>query len=67
MQVCFYPQTIFYIIKNEIDYLNDIDFVNDTYNKNLLQPLLKPWELGFEFSCEDLLAKCVKRNKLKKR
>lgn len=62
----YYPQTFFYIIKNDIDYLSDMNLINKMYELNLKTPNKQPWELGIEFSCEKLLLDCVERNKLRK-
>lgn len=62
----FYPQTNFYFINvSKCDYLNDINHVNEIYNKimNIKEYNGKAWEYGFK-SCEVLLKECVERNKL---
>jgi hypothetical protein len=62
----FYPQTNFYFINIfKCDYLNDMDHVNNIYDKiqNIPNYNNKAWEYGFK-SCEILLKECIERNKL---
>jgi len=64
----FYPQTNLYFINtSKCDYLNDIEHVNDVYNKvkNISNYSNKAWEYGFR-SCEVLLKECIEKNKLTK-
>jgi len=62
-----YPQTNFYIIDKNIDNLNDINFINSSYDYCMSLPNYngKAWEYVKNFSCEFLLRDCVKRNNLK--
>jgi len=64
----FYPQTNFYIIKNNIDYLNNKDEVDAGYEKFTKDNPdgKKPWELVPGMDCETHLKKCVERNQLSK-
>ena len=63
----FYPQTNFYFLnKSKIDYLNDVNHINEIYNKvkNLPDYNGRAWEYGFK-SCEFLLKESIERNNLK--
>ena len=63
----FTPQTNFYVINvSKTDYLNDGEYLNDTYNlfKTLPNFNGKPWEHIKGWSCEEFLALCVNRNNL---
>jgi hypothetical protein len=65
----FYPQTNFYIINvSKCDYLNDKAYLDETYQQSLTIPNYngKIWEYIEGWSCEDLLKKCIERNKLSK-
>jgi hypothetical protein len=62
-----YPQTNFYIITKNIDTINDVIEVENAYTACLSNPNYngRPWESIQDFSCENLLKKCIFRNKLK--
>jgi hypothetical protein len=71
----FFPQTNFYLINvNKTDYLNDVKYLDKTYNKikstppEVYQKMFggKPGGMFPEWACEYFLADCVKRNKLDK-
>lgn len=62
----FFPQSNFYIIKSNIDYLNSENEINEVYELQKLSPDKKPWELKQGFESETLLKRCVERNKLTK-
>jgi len=65
----FYPQTNFYIINiSKCDYLNDKNYINETYQYRLSIPNYnnKIWEYIPKWSCENFLKQCVNRNKLTK-
>jgi Asp-tRNA(Asn)/Glu-tRNA(Gln) amidotransferase B subunit len=65
----FYPQTNFYFInKDKIDYLNNIEYCIKTYKQLINTPGFngKPWEYIPNWSCEYFLKQCVERNKLLK-
>jgi hypothetical protein len=65
----FYPQTNFYFINvSKTDYLNDKDYVNQTYNMIKDNPGYngKIWEYFDGWSCEDFLKTCIIRNNLSK-
>lgn len=65
----FYPQTNFYFInKDKIDYLNDWNYIQETYKQLINTPGFngKPWEYIPNWSCESFLRQCVERNKLSK-
>lgn len=65
----FYPQTNFYFInRSKIDYLNDQEYINETYKQLINTPGFngKPWEYIPNWSCESFLRQCVERNKLSK-
>jgi|TARA_B110000914_G_C15484624_1_gene457387 hypothetical protein len=65
----FYPQTNFYFINtSKIDYLNNEEYINSTYNtmRNIPNYNGKIWEHIEGWSCEDFLKNCVIRNKLSK-
>jgi hypothetical protein len=65
----FYPQTNFYFInKDKIDYLNNEQYIKETYNQLINTPGFngKPWEYIPNWSCEYFLKQCVERNKLLK-
>tara|TARA_B110000902_G_scaffold207133_1_gene236071 strand:- start:95 stop:886 length:792 start_codon:yes stop_codon:yes gene_type:complete len=65
----FYPQTNFYFINiSKTDYLNDKDYVNQTYNiiKDNPEYNGKIWEYFDGWSCEDFLKTCIIRNNLSK-
>jgi hypothetical protein len=64
----FYPQTNFYFINvSKVNYLNDVNHVNEIYNK--IQTISnynnKAWEYGFR-SCETLLKETVEIHNLSK-
>lgn len=63
----FYPQTPYYIIKNDIDELNDSKKYNEYYNSFIQRPNkdVKPWELINGCDCESFLKECINRNNLK--
>ena len=64
----FYPQTNFYFInKSKIDYLNNKEYINETYNQLINIPNFngKPWEYIDGWACEEFLKQCVLRNNLK--
>ena len=68
-QEYFYPQTNFYILNtSKCDYLNDKKYLDDTYEyiKTIPNYNGKIWEYIKEWSCEDFLKNCVKRNNLSK-
>jgi len=65
----FFPQTNFYIINtSKIDYLNNKNYLNETYNH--IQSIIgyngRIWEYIKNWSCEEFLKQCVERNNLKK-
>jgi hypothetical protein len=65
----FYPQTNFYFINVfKTDFLNDKAFLDETYDYIQTIPDYngRIWEYIKEWSCEDLLKKCVERNNLSK-
>lgn len=65
----FYPQTNFYFINiSKTDYLNDKDYINETYDKiqNIPHYDGKIWEHIDGWSCEEFLKQCVERNNLLK-
>jgi hypothetical protein len=65
----FYPQTNFYFIDvSKTDFLNDKVFLDETYEFIQTIPNYngKIWEYIEGWSCEDLLKKCIERNKLSK-
>ena len=65
----FYPQTNFYFINVlKTDYLNDKQYLDETYEyiQNIPNYNGKIWEYVEGWSCEDLLKKCIERNKLSK-
>lgn len=65
----FTPQTNFYFINvNKTDYLTNREYLSETYSfiKTIPNYNNKPWEYIPNWSCEDFLAKCVKRNDLSK-
>jgi hypothetical protein len=65
----FYPQTNFYFINvSKTDYLNDKDYLNETYNKvqNIPKYNGKVWEYFEGWSCEGFLKQCIERNDLSK-
>lgn len=63
----FYPQTTFYIISKNVDYINDNIEIDNAYNycKSLKNYSGKAWEFIEGFSCENFLKKCILRNKFK--
>ena len=65
----FYPQTNFYFINvSKTDYINDKDYLNETYNKvqNIPKYNGKVWEYFEGWSCEGFLKQCIERNNLSK-
>lgn len=65
----FYPQTNFYFINiSKIDYLYDVDYINETYNYIQSIPNYngKVWEYIQGWACEEFLKKCVIRNNITK-
>ena len=64
LKTYFYPQTWFFILKNDFDYLNSKELIKDGYEKWKLTPEKKPWEVYEGIDCETQLKECVKRNKL---
>lgn len=62
----FFPQTNFYIIKNNIDYLNPKEEVDAIYELQQKYPNKRPWELKQGFESETMLKNCVERNNLTK-
>lgn len=64
----FYPQTNFYFInKDKIDYLNNEEYIISTHSELVKIPNYngRPWEYIENWSCEDFLKECIKRNNLK--
>ena len=65
----FFPQTNFYFINvSKTDYLNDKDYIDETYNhvQSLENYNGKIWEYFQGWECEGFLRECVYRNKLSK-
>ena len=62
----FFPQTNFYIIKNDIDYLNNVYEINEVYKLQQQYPDKRPWELKQGFESETFLKRAVERNNLTK-
>jgi len=65
----FYPQTNFYFINvKKTDFINDKTFLDETYNHIQSIPDYngRIWEYIEEWSCEDFLKNCIKRNNLSK-
>jgi hypothetical protein len=65
----FYPQTNFYFINvSKIDYLNDKQFLDETYNyiQTIINYNGKIWEYVKGWSCESFLKNCIERNNLSK-
>lgn len=65
----FYPQTNFYFINvSKTDYLNDAQYADETYNyiQSLSDYNGRIWEYIENWSCEDFLKQCIKRNNLSK-
>ena len=65
----FYPQTNFYFINvSKTDYLNDKEYLDETYEyiQSLENYNGKIWEYIQDWTCEDFLLNCVKRNNLSK-
>jgi len=63
----FYPQTNFFLIDvSKCDYLNDKNYVNETYDYVHSIPSYKgrPWEYVKDWSCELFARYCVERNNL---
>ena len=62
-----YPQTNFYIISKNVDYINDEVYVNTGYNhcRSLPNYSGRVWEVIQDFSSEHLLKQCIIRNKFK--
>ena len=66
---CFFPQTNFYFIDTtKIDYLNDKDYINETYEyiQGVRDYNGRIWEYIEGWTCERFLEKCVTRNNLLK-
>jgi len=69
IEEAFYPQTNFYFINvSKIDYLNDKQFLDETYNyiQTIINYNGRIWEYIKGWSCEDFLKNCVQRNNLSK-
>lgn len=65
----FFPQTNFYFINvSKTDFINDKDYINETYNYSLNIPNYsgKIWEYIDGWACEYFLAKSIDRNNLTK-
>jgi len=65
----FFPQTNFYFINiSKIDYLNDKEYLNETYKaiSKIKNYNGKIWEYFNGWTCERFLRKCVLRNDLTK-
>jgi hypothetical protein len=63
----FYPQTNFYFINvSKCDFLNDKKYLDETYeySKTISNYNGKIWEYIENWSCENFLKNCVKRNRL---
>ncbi len=64
----FFPQTWFYFLNIEkCDYLNNKDYINETYNISKTIPNYngRIWEYIKDWSCENFLKQCAERNQLK--
>jgi hypothetical protein len=64
-----FPQTNFYFIKvDKVDFLNDKDYLNETYTQTKQIPDYngKIWEYIDGWACELFLKNCVERNNLSK-
>jgi len=64
-----FPQTNFYFINvDKVDFLNDKDYLDETYNKVMQIPGYsgKTWEYIDGWACELFLKNCVERNNLNK-
>jgi hypothetical protein len=69
IEEAFYPQTNFYFINvSKIDYLNDKQFLDETYNyiQTIINYNGRIWEYVKGWSCEDFLKNCIARNNLSK-
>jgi hypothetical protein len=67
MGEAFFPQTNFYFINvSKTDFINDKDYINETYEYSLTIPEYsgKIWEYIDGWACEHFLARSVKRNNL---
>lgn len=65
----FYPQTNFYFINvSKIDYLNNKQYLDDTFNvtKDIPDFNGRIWEYIDGWSCETFLRQCIERNNLSK-
>lgn len=65
----FFPQTNFYFINvSKIDYLNNKDYLTETYNYVHSLPEFngRVWEYIKDWSCEGFLKECITRNNLTK-
>ena len=65
-----YPQTNFYFIRvSKCDFLNDKKYLDETYEYSKSFPNYngKIWEYIENWSCENFLKDCVKRNRLSQR
>ena len=65
----FFPQTNFYFINvSKIDYLNNKDYLDETYNhiQTVENYNGKIWEYFDDWTCEKFLSQCVERNNLTK-
>jgi hypothetical protein len=62
-----YPQTNFYIISKNVDYINDQEYVDKCYDKCINTPGFtgRVWEYIQGFTNEDLLRGCIVRNGFK--
>jgi hypothetical protein len=65
----FYPQTNFYIINtSKIDYLNDKQYLNHTYEVTKTPGFNgRIWEYVEGWTCETFLKQCIERNNLSKK
>tara|TARA_Y100000385_G_scaffold159288_1_gene165218 strand:+ start:1345 stop:2145 length:801 start_codon:yes stop_codon:yes gene_type:complete len=65
----FFPQTNFYFINvSKIDYLNDKEYLDETYNQvqSIENYNGKIWEYFEGWTCEKFLSNCIERNGLSK-
>jgi hypothetical protein len=65
----FFPQTNFYFIDtSKIDYLNDKEYLDKTYNhvQSIEGYSGKIWEYFEDWTCEKFLSNCIERNNLTK-
>jgi hypothetical protein len=69
MEQAFFPQTNFYFINvSKTDYINDKDYLDETYQKIADIPNYngKIWEYIDGWACENFLKQCIERNNLLK-